>query len=103
MQFDLTRLTTLSLLVVEVVTNALKHAFIPDGPGTITIRLERLGPDRMVLTVADDGRGMPQGFDPGTSKSLGYRISQGLASQLGGMLSYGGTTGTVVRVEFPAG
>ncbi|WP_409567847.1 sensor histidine kinase [Methylobacterium sp. E-025] len=103
MQFDLTRLTTLSLLVVEVVTNALKHAFIPDSPGTITIRLERLGPDRMVLTVADDGRGMPQGFDPGTSKSLGYRISQGLASQLGGMLSYGGTTGTVVRVEFPAG
>lgn len=103
MHLDLTRLTTLSLLVVEVVTNALKHAFVPDGPGTITIRLQRLGSDRVALTVTDDGRGMPIGFDPGTSKSLGYRISQGLANQLGGTLAYGGTAGTVVRIEFPAG
>lgn len=97
---DLTRLTTLSLLVVEVVTNALKHAFEPGERGTITIRLERLGGELMVLTVADDGKGMPKGFDPGTSKSLGYRISQGLAGQLGGALTYGGTAGTTVRVEF---
>lgn len=100
---DLTRLTTLSLLVVEIVTNALKHAFIPGGRGTITIRLERLDAGRLALTVADDGRGMPAGFDPGTSRSLGYRISQGLAGQLGGTLAYGGTAGTVVRVEFAAG
>ncbi len=99
---DLTRLTTLSLLVVEVVTNALKHAFAPGGRGTITVRLERLDPERLALTVADDGRGMPSGFDPGKSKSLGYRISQGLAGQLGGTLAYGGTAGTVVRVEFAA-
>lgn len=99
-QFDLTRLTTLSLLVVEVVTNALKHAFTPGGRGTITVRLERLAPGRVALTVADDGKGMPAGFDPETSKSLGYRISQGLASQLGGTLAYGGTDGTTVRVEF---
>ncbi|MBP1179441.1 sensor histidine kinase [Methylobacterium sp. PvR107] len=97
---DLTRLTTLSLPVVEVVTNALKHAFVPGGGGTITIRLERLDLGRLALPVADDGRGMSSGFDPGRNKSLGYRISQGLAGQLGGSLACGGTVGTVVCVEF---
>ena len=100
LSFDLTRLTTLSLLVVEVVTNALKHAFPVGARGTITITLEQLADARLALTIADNGRGMPKGFDPSTSKSLGYRISQGLAGQLGGTMSYGGQTGTIVRVEF---
>ncbi|MGE7417880.1 sensor histidine kinase [Methylobacterium tarhaniae] len=101
-RFDLTRLTTLSLLVVEVVTNALKHAF-PDGAGgTITIRLEATAPERMTLTIADDGRGIPAGFDPEASRSLGMRIAQGLASQLDGTLAYAGGPGTVVRLDFAA-
>ncbi len=87
-QLDLTKLTTLSLLVVEVVTKALKHAFTPDARGTITIRLEHLDAQRLGLTIADDGRGMPAGFKPESSRSLGFRISQGLASQLGGVLTY---------------
>jgi two-component sensor histidine kinase len=101
-RFDLTRLTTLSLLVVEVVTNALKHAF-PDGSrGTITIRLEATAPDRMALTIADDGQGIPAGFDPEASRSLGLRIAQGLAAQLDGTLTYAGGPGTVVRLDFAA-
>lgn len=101
-QFDLTRLTTLSLLVVEVVTNALKHAFTPGERGTITIRLEQLSLEQLALTIADDGKGIPASFDPDTSKSLGFRISQGLATQLGGKLTYSGGAGTVVRMVFPA-
>ncbi|UHC17276.1 DUF4118 domain-containing protein [Methylobacterium currus] len=101
-RFDLTRLTTLSLLVVEVVTNALKHAFPEGAGGTITIRLETTAPDRMALTVADDGRGIPAGFDPETSRSLGLRIAQGLAAQLDGTLTYSGGPGTVVRLDFAA-
>ncbi|MCJ2131323.1 sensor histidine kinase [Methylobacterium sp. E-045] len=102
LQFDLTRLTTLSLLVVEVVTNALKHAFTPSKRGTITIRLEQLDLMQLALTIADDGKGIPASFDPDTSKSLGFRISQGLAIQLGGSLTYTGGAGTVVRMVFPA-
>ncbi|KQP42421.1 ATPase [Methylobacterium sp. Leaf104] len=100
LRFDLTQLTTLSLLVVEVVTNALKHAF-PDGRrGTITIQLERLDAERLQLTIADDGRGMPADFDPDTTRSLGFRIAQGLAGQLGGQLAYSNAGGTVVRLVF---
>ncbi|GJD97643.1 hypothetical protein OCOJLMKI_4876 [Methylobacterium iners] len=102
-RFDLTRLTTLSLLVVEVVTNALKHAFAPGERGTVTVRLEQLDPSRLRLTIADDGRSILADFDPSTSKSLGFRISQGLAAQLGGAMSYAGGVGTTVTVDFAVG
>lgn len=103
LRFDLTQLTTLSLLVVEVVTNAVKHAF-PDGRrGAITIRLEQLDAERLELTIADDGRGIPADFNPDTARSLGFRIAQGLAGQLGGQLTYSNAGGTVVRLAFAAG
>lgn len=113
LRLDLARLTTLSLLVVEVVTNALKHAFTGSERGTITIRLEQMpespqgamqGPMQgpmAALTIADDGPGIPAGFDPAASRSLGFRIVQGLAAQLGGELTYANEGGTVVRLLFP--
>jgi two-component sensor histidine kinase len=82
-RLDIARLTTLSLLVTELVTNSLKHAFADDG-GTIALKLERLDPGRLALTVSDNGRGMPQSADAAASKGLGTRIVQSLAAQLGG-------------------
>lgn len=99
-RFDLTRLTPLSLIVVEVITNALKHAF-PDGRGHIALRLVQDG-DRMVLTVADDGRGMTPGAVPGEGSSLGLKIVNNLASQIGGTISYETGQGTTARIAFDA-
>lgn len=82
-KLDIARLTTLSLLVTELVTNSLKHAFV-DGGGTITLKLERLDPARLALTVSDNGRGIPADIDMAASKGLGTRIIQSLAAQLGG-------------------
>jgi two-component sensor histidine kinase len=101
LRLDLARLTTLSLLVVEVVTNALKHAFTGSERGTITIRLETMEGSLAALTIADDGPGIPASFDPAASRSLGFRIVQGLAAQLGGELTYANEGGTVVRLVFP--
>ena len=102
LRLDLTRLTTLSLLVVEVVTNALKHAFPAGARGTITIQIQQLDATHLRLTIADDGRGMPSDFDPATTRSLGFRIAQGLAGQLGGTLTYTNAGGTVVSLTFAA-
>jgi two-component sensor histidine kinase len=99
-RLDLPRLTTLSLLVVEVVTNALKHAFRESERGTITIRLEALAAGQAALSIADDGPGIPASFDPARSRSLGFRIVQGLATQLDGTLTYANDGGTVVRLVF---
>ena len=82
-RLDIARLTTLSLLVTELVTNSLKHAFTEDG-GTISLKLEQLDPQRLALTVSDNGRGMPQNATATASQGLGTRIVQSLAAQLGG-------------------
>jgi two-component sensor histidine kinase len=100
-QFDLTRLTPLSLIVVEIITNAMKHAF-PDGRGTITLRLTQAEGGRMVFAISDDGKGMPAGHNPGQSKSLGLRIVQSLAEQIGGRVTYEVRQGTTARIEFDA-
>ena len=102
LSLDLNTLVPLSLMVTEIVTNSLKHAFRAEEGGVITITLEALDKEHFALTVSDDGPGLPAGFDPATSRSLGFRIVQSLASQLHGQLSYGGTGGMTTRVEFPA-
>jgi two-component sensor histidine kinase len=90
------RAVSIALLVTEVVTNSLKHAF-PDGrPGTITIRLVRDG-DRARLTIADDGIGPP---GPQAPTGLGMTLCRLLAKQIGGELQVEGPPGTAISVEF---
>ena len=98
--FDLTQLTALSLLVAELATNAVKHAFAAEQGGTVTIALEPLGHPLWRLTVADNGRGLPQEFGDRSSSSLGLRIVRGLARQLGGEIRFETGGGTRAMVEF---
>jgi two-component system, sensor histidine kinase PdtaS len=83
--FDLQRLVALGLLINELVTNSAKHAFTEQQGGVISITLKDTK-ERLVLTVKDDGRGLPPELDRVNGKSLGLRIMNGLATQLGGEL-----------------
>jgi two-component sensor histidine kinase len=75
--------TPLGLIVNELLTNAIKYAF-PSGVGTIRIALQcNRETKEATLTVADDGVGMGP-LRPG---SLGTRLMQGLAGQIGGTVS----------------
>ena len=77
---------TLSLLVNELVTNALKHAFGEGEGGTVAVTLARLPDGAVELAVADDGRGGARGgADEASSASgLGSRLVEAFARQLGG-------------------
>lgn len=102
--FDIDRTTVLSMIVLEVVSNALKHAFEPGRPGRIHVTLERDGKQQVVLQIEDNGRGMPAGFDAAGSSRLGMKILSGFASSLRGTVeTLPGTLGggTCVRVVFP--
>jgi two-component sensor histidine kinase len=89
----------LALVVVELVTNALKHAF-PDGrPGSIRVTLRDLGA-RAALTVEDDGVGLPQAV--GRSRTSGLRLVDRLVAQLGGELDTATGHGTRFTLRFPA-
>ncbi|MCJ2080051.1 sensor histidine kinase [Methylobacterium sp. J-090] len=78
----------LGLFVNELVTNAIKYAY-PDGAGEIRVTAQADPEGGLRLTVCDDGVGLPEGFDPAASRSasLGMRIVNSLARQLGGPLA----------------
>lgn len=104
--FDADRTVTLSLIVLEALTNAVKHAFTPGQLGVILVRLEKANSSasEYVLTIEDNGRGISPDFDAGQSRRLGAAILSDFARSLLGQLSIlpaSGTGGTIVKVLFP--
>lgn len=97
-KIHLDRAVIVGLLVNELVTNALKHAF-PDGrSGVVTVRYakEEQGP---VLEVADNGVGLDQGRSVvDSARHLGLRLIDGFADQLGGKIEYVSCGGTRARL-----
>jgi two-component sensor histidine kinase len=71
----------LGFIVNELITNSAKYA-----TGHITVRFERTSPIHHLLSVLDDGPGLPAGFSPADSKGLGMKIVQALVKQIGGAL-----------------
>lgn len=89
------------LIVNELVSNALKHAF-PDGrQGRIGVVFEA-EKTQCRLAVRDDGVGLPAGFDVGRSPSLGLKLVQALTKKLRGTLRACEDGGAVFEVCFPA-
>jgi two-component sensor histidine kinase len=84
-QFAADRAILVGLIVNELVSNAGKHAY-PDGSGgPIQVRTVRQSEQESILiSVRDEGAGLPAGFDPETSKRLGTRMVNALSKQLGG-------------------
>ena len=89
------------LLVNELVTNVLKHAY-PDGrSGVLRVELQALeGGPVWRLRVADDGVGLPPEFDLAQLTSLGLKVVGDLARQLGGRLEICAGPGAVFEVDF---
>ncbi|GAA5175321.1 hypothetical protein GCM10025771_07130 [Niveibacterium umoris] len=81
---DLQRAVPCGLLVNELVTNAIKHAF-PDGrTGTVAIALHADADGAAHLVVADDGVGVPAHIEPGAASSIGFQLVPLLVDQLQG-------------------
>lgn len=89
-----------SLIVVELVSNCLRHAFPNDKRGRIEVALS-FPDDRALLVVADDGVSLPPGFDVSDADSFGYTVVKGLVRQLGGRLQVRTGRGTEIRIDYP--
>ena len=83
---DIERAVPCGLLVNELVTNALKHAFPEGRGGTVDVGLRLADDGICLLTVGDDGVGLPEGVRPGDTTTLGFQLVSLLAEQLGGQL-----------------
>jgi two-component sensor histidine kinase len=102
-QVDARTATSLALVVAELVHNALEHAFEPGAEGAVTLAMRR-EPHELEIAVADDGRGLPPGFDPAASVNLGLAIVRALVEDdLSGTLGIESCGGTTVIVRVPLG
>jgi two-component sensor histidine kinase len=99
---DIDTAVPVGLLVNEMVSNSLKHAF-PDGrSGRIHVTLRRLGPERLLLSVRDDGTGLPEGFAWERADSLGLSTIQALARQIRAKVEVRHQGGAEFALTFPA-
>lgn len=90
------------LIVNELITNALKHAFPENKRGVIRISLALDRANFVRLTVTDDGVGIDPSIDLKNSTSLGLKLVTLLADQLGGLLAISRKNPTEFVVRFPS-
>ncbi len=93
----------LGLITNELVSNALKYAFKDGREGKITVEFLTDGTGRNTFVLKDDGSGMPEGFDPARTKSLGLKIVELMVSQLDAQMEVRSENGTEFRIELPSG
>ena len=100
LEVDLDTAIPLALIINELVTNALKHAFPNTEKGEVRVRLLRDGPD-VTLLVQDNGCGLAAEMDAARSKGLGLRLVAQLTEQLNGSLAVKNDGGAAFTVAFP--
>jgi hypothetical protein len=88
------------LLISEVVSNSLKHAFPQGRGGAVSVFLRQQSDATISLILSDDGIGLPRELDWTTTRSLGLRLVRALAQQLRGILEIRSQAGTEVRLTF---
>jgi two-component sensor histidine kinase len=104
MRMSTDRSIPVALLVVELVTNAAKHAYPEGNSGLIAVRLAWLGDKTISISVRDEGSGLPDGFDLEQCRGLGMTITRAFLQQSGATLAVNRMQlGTEFVVEVPAG
>ncbi|MDZ7682682.1 MAG: PAS domain S-box protein [Fodinibius sp.] len=100
-ELNLNQAIPCSLIVSEVITNALKHAFDGREQGKLTLELQQVD-NTFRLEISDNGVGIPEHYSKGdTESSLGIHLIQKLSNQLKGEYDYRSTgEGTVFTLEF---
>jgi two-component sensor histidine kinase len=93
----------LALILCEIFINALKHAHPRGGPLAMRVDCMAGADSRAILTVSDDGEGLPAGFDPLHQGGLGFQVIRGLAAGMGAPLEIAsGGPGLAFRLRLPA-
>jgi two-component sensor histidine kinase len=88
------------LILNELVSNALKHAFPEGKGGKIDVRMRSEG-DQMVFSVQDNGIGLPESVDICNPRSLGLELVNLLVGQMDGRMDMQVNGGTTWTITFP--
>jgi two-component sensor histidine kinase len=101
-RLDLNLAVPCGLIVSELVTNSLKHAFEEGESGTIHVELAARGEEQFRLQVWDNGRGLPPGVQTSAPQTLGLQLVNDLIRQIGGFLTMLPGPGTGFSILFSA-
>lgn len=94
--------TSLAVLMHELITNSLKHAYADGEAGPIQISMKRGKRGRIEFRVSDQGRGMPEDIDLESPKSLGFRVITSTIKRFGGTFTINRLDpGTEFAISFP--
>lgn len=92
--------TPCGLIVTELVSNSLKHAFPQSHEGNILIRLKSNNNNNFILTISDNGIGIPEDIDFRKTKTLGLQLVANLVGQLKGTIELDRSSGTEFKITF---
>lgn len=98
-QLDINTAVPLGLIVNELISNSLKHAFMDNEKGRIIVKFVKEN-EKYIFEVSDDGMGLPENFDIEKNDSLGLRLVISLVDQISGELDYDGYKGTRFTIKF---
>jgi two-component sensor histidine kinase len=79
---------SVALIAVELITNCRKYGYPNGMMGNIWVGIERQGEREILISVRDEGIGLPADFDPKKSRGLGMRIVNAFAHQLNTKLRF---------------
>jgi two-component sensor histidine kinase/ABC-type uncharacterized transport system substrate-binding protein len=97
---DIDRLIPCGLILNELITNSLKHAFQDKEDGEIRITFKKLDSDKVIFNVSDNGSGLPEDVDFENPQTLGLKLIYSLARQLRGDIKYDSKEGFSVEIIF---
>ena len=97
---DINTAIPIGLVINELISNALKHAFPNGSEGEIRLELSRGQGGKHRLFVKDTGVGLPEGFDIENPDTLGMQLVYDLVAQIGGGIEVDTSRGTAFRVTF---
>ena len=98
-QLDADTAINCGLVVNELISNSLKHAFPEGRPGRISIETREEGAGRISIAVSDDGIGFPPNFDFTKATSMGWQLVSTLARQLNAKIAINGLAGMGASVS----
>jgi len=94
----------IALMLCEIFINAIKYAHPSGVPLIMLVDCSVLADGKLVLTVSDDGVGLPEGFDPMRSDGMGFKVMRSLAAEIGANLQIQSThLGLTTRLTLPVG
>ncbi|MGS2739623.1 tetratricopeptide repeat-containing sensor histidine kinase [Sinomicrobium sp. M5D2P17] len=99
-EMEIVKAIPLGLILNEAITNSLKYAFSENNKKIISVLLQRQEDQNIQLVIRDNGKGLPTGFDPHQSDSLGINLMQGLSNQIGADFSIMNKNGTTITLYF---